>query len=167
MTILIKDAMILIHLAKATILEASCDHFGYVIIPPKVMEETTSPSLKEKYADALLIDALIKKGKIQVKEADKKLTAKANQFNIFGGEAESVALYWQEKADVLATDDDNVRTKKDMLELNLIGTPSIILHLFQHEKISQEKAKQSIILLRKIGWFSSNVIDQVFIEVSK
>lgn len=51
------------------------------------------------------------------------MIAKANAFNIQRGEAEAVALYWQEEADLLATDDDNVRRKKDALRIKTIGTP--------------------------------------------
>ncbi len=41
-------------------------------------------------------------------------------------------LYWQESADFLATDDDNVREKRILLELDLIGAPVIIWKLLKN-----------------------------------
>lgn len=38
--LIVKDSMILIHLAKMQILTDSCRHFGNVLIPTKVYEET-------------------------------------------------------------------------------------------------------------------------------
>jgi len=54
-----------------------------------------------------------------------------------------------------------------LLEINIIGTPSIILTLFNSRKIGAEKAKQAINNLRKIGWFSSEVLDKILMEVEK
>ena len=97
----------------------------------------------------------------------KALIKKANNFNVFGGEAEAVALYWQEQADLIVTDDDNVRNKKELLEVNLIGTLSILLFLYKKRIIASQKATESINKLRKIGWFSSEVLDRVLREVEK
>ena len=90
---------------------------------------------------------------------------KANQFSIQGGEAEVVALYWQEKADIIATDDDNVRKKRGILNLNIIGTPAILMKLYQEKCINKDKAKQCISELRKMGWFSSAILDKILMEV--
>lgn len=165
---MVNDAMILIHLAKITLLETVCDFFEQAIIPEMVFGETVKTGKQKRYPDALLIKNMIKAGKIKVKKVNKKwLIKKANDFNIFGGEAEAAALYWQENADLIATDDDNVRNKKEVLEIKLIGTPAVILSLFRNKKIEAKKAESSINKLRKIGWFSSQVLDKVLMEVEK
>lgn len=162
---IIKDSMVLIHLAKITLLEKSCDYFREVIIPIEIHKEILRGSYKG-YMDAKIIEELIEIKKIKIKPVTKEeLLQKAREFNIFGGEAEAVALYWQEKAYYLATDDDNIRKKAIILNLNLIGTPSIIINLFKENKINKEKYLQSINELRKIGWFNSEVIDKMKMEV--
>ena len=161
---MIMDAMVLIHLAKITLLKKSCEHFKKVEIPKEVYDEILIG--KEKgYADATAIVELINSKKIMVKQVqDKMLLKKAEEFNMQGGEAEAVALYWSKKADYLATDDDNVRKKSSLLGIKVIGTPSIILKLYEQKVISKEKFEESLSELRKIGWFSNSIIDKIFME---
>lgn len=154
--------MVLIHLSKLTLLEESCALFGTVMIPKRVYGETVEKGKEKNYEDAILIDEIVKEKLIKVKEVKKSgLINRAKKFNIQAGEAEAVALYWQEGADLLATDDDNVRGKRVVLKLNLIGTPTIILRLLESERISEEKFHESLDILREIGWFSNVVLDRV------
>ena len=97
---IVKDSMVLIHLAKITLLERSCEYFKKVIIPKKVYEEVVAC---KEYPDTEIIESLVTNKKIAVIEVkNKKDIEKANQFNIQKGEAEAIALYWQENADILA-----------------------------------------------------------------
>jgi len=164
---IVKDSMVLIHLAKLTLLESSCKYFKKVIIPTEVFNEITKE--KEKgFTDAIIIEEIVQNKKIQViKIENKELIERANQFNIQRGEAEALALYWQEKAEYLATDDDNVRKKSFLLNINIIGTPAIILKLYKEKIVSKEKIKDSLDRLRKIGWFSNIIIDKILMEVDK
>ncbi|MFH1391696.1 MAG: hypothetical protein ABIH20_05275 [Candidatus Diapherotrites archaeon] len=166
--LVVKDSMVLIHLAKITVLEKSCGHFGNIIIPKKVFDEVVTKGKENNYPDAIIVEEAVKKGKISVKTVKaKELEKRANQFNVFGGEAEAVALYWQEKANLIACDDDNVRNKKEILEINIIGTPSILLSLYRKKKITKEKLEESINKLRQIGWFNNQVLDAILLEVHK
>lgn len=161
---IVKDAMVLIHLAKITLLQKSCEHFKNVAIPEAVYNEILMG--KEKgYPDATVILDLIKSKKIKMKHIeDKSLMKRAEEFNIQRGEAGAVALYIAEKADYLATDDDNVRKKSSLLGLRLIGTPAIILKLYKHKTITKDKFEDSLNELRKIGWFNNSVIDKILME---
>lgn len=160
--IVIKDSMVVIHLAKVTLLERSCEYFKRILIPKLVKEEV----LKKEKPDSVLISQLIAKKKIIVKDIkDKTLVKKANEFNIFRGEAEVVALYWQESADYIATDDDNVRNKSLLLGLRIIGTPSILLTLYKKNVIDKEKIINCVVKLKEIGWFSNGVLDKMIMEV--
>ena len=162
--IIIKDSMVLIHLAKITLLETSCEHFKKVAIPKKIKDETTNTL----HSDAKVIKDLIAKGKIEViKVKDTSLIKKANEFNIQGGEAEAVALYWEINANLLATDDDNVRRKREVLQLNMIGTPALMLELYKKNKINKAKLYDSIKTMKIIGWFSNTVWDKILMEVDK
>jgi predicted nucleic acid-binding protein len=160
---IIKDAMVIIHLAKITLLEKSCDYFKKVIIPEKVHNEVILN--EEKHQEIRIIKDLIKKHKLRVEKVKEEfLLKKANEFNIQGGEAESLALYWQEKADYLATDDDNVRRKSSALNIRIIGTPVLVLKLYKEEMIDKDKLIESTMKLKKIGWFSNAIIDKILME---
>ena len=164
---IIKDSMVMIHLAKITLLEKSCEYFKDVIIPKMVYQEIIIGKNKG-YGDVKIVLDLIKMNKIKVKDVrDKNLIKKAEEFNIQGGEAEAVALYWQEKGDYISTDDDNVRQKSTLLDIKVIGTPAIILNLYKKNLIEKKKFEESLSTLREIGWFSNTVIDKILMEVQK
>ncbi len=166
--LVVKDAMVLIHLAKLSLLETCCDLFSGIIVPTEVKKEVVDRGREKGFPDAIIIDEIINKGKISVKEVqDRTLVDRANQFNIQGGEAEAVALYWELDADLLATDDDNVRKKKTILDLKVVGTLPIILKLFMADMIDKNKFERSLSELRKIGWFSSGVLDRIAAEADK
>ena len=163
---IIKDSMVVIHLAKMDLLEKCCKYFKQVIIPKKVYEEIII--CKDKNLEVKLIEDLVNKGKIIIKRIrNETLIKRAYQYNIQRGEAECVALYWQEKADYLASDDNNVRKKKFLLKINIIGTPVIILKLFRDKKINKDEYIRSLNILKKIGWFSNSIIDKLLMEVKK
>ena len=156
--------MVVIHLAKATLLERSCLYFRRVLIPKLVQEEVT----RGEYPETGLIQGLIKSKKIIIEAVkDKNFIHRANQFNIQRGEAEAVALYWEQHADFIATDDDNVRKKKDILQLKIIGTPAIILTLYQEKYINHGKLREAIEIMRKVGWFSSVIWDKILMDAEK
>ncbi len=164
---IIKDSMVLIHLAKITLLEKSCEYFKKIVIGEEVYKEILEG--KEKgYPDVEIIEKAIKNMGIDVKKVkDIKLLEKAKNYNLQGGEMESVALYWQEKADYLASDDDNVRKKAAVLNIKLIGTPSIILNLYKYKIIGRDKFVSGVLELKKIGWFNNSVIDKLILETRK
>jgi predicted nucleic acid-binding protein len=161
--LIVKDATVLIHLAKITTLAASCQHFQYVITPEKVYREMMK-GLERGETDALIVEDMVKAGMIKIKTADDSLVSRVAQFNVSGGEAEAVALYWKENASFLATDDDNVRKKRLLLGVEVIGTPAILLALLKSKLISGKKYGEAVAELRKIGWFSNAVLDHALTE---
>lgn len=162
---IVKDSMVLIHLAKLSVLEKSCVFFENIAIPKLIFEEIKK-GIELGFEDAVLINNLIKDKKIDVLEVnDKSLIRKANEFNIKRGEAEAVALYWENNAKLLATDDDNVRKKRDILDIKIIGTLAIILKLYKEDIINKNKIKRCINILKEIGWFHNAVLDKIQMEV--
>lgn len=161
---IVADTMVVIHLAKITLLERSCERFKPVVIPEEVHREILEGE-KKGYGDVKIIQDLIRAGKVSIKHVrDKNLLKRAREFNVQRGEAEALAIYWQENAEYLASDDDNVRKKSTLLNLNLIGTPAIILRLYKDHLIDKNKLRDSLRALRKIGWFSNAVIDKMLME---
>ncbi|HLD33375.1 MAG TPA: hypothetical protein VJB66_01525 [Candidatus Nanoarchaeia archaeon] len=158
---IVNDAMVLIHLTKMSIIEKSCEHWD-VVIPELIHKEVTHPA----HPEGKIIDSLIAGKKLQVKTVkNKELIKKANEFNIQRGEAEAVTLYWEAHADFIATDDDNVRKKSTILNLNIIGTPAIMLTLYRKKVIDKEKMTNAIKVLKECGWFSSTVFDKLHGEI--
>lgn len=163
---IVSDAMVVIHLAKLTLLEKGCRRFKPAVIPEEVHREIMEGKQKG-YEDVGIIEELVSSGTLSVKQVrDKKLLRRAEAFNVQRGEAEALALYWQERADYLASDDDNLRKKRVLLNLALIGTPSILLTLYKEKLISRDKLHDSLQMLRAIGWFSQAVIDAIAMEAT-
>ncbi len=163
---MINDAMVVIHLAKITLLEASCGYFKPALIPEAVRQEILAGK-KKGYEDVAIIEELLKAGTLGVRRVkDQMLLKRAEAFNVQRGEAEAVALYWQERADYLASDDDNLRKRGTLLNVRLIGTPAIVLTLYREKLISKDKLIGSLQVLRKIGWFSNAVIDKTVMEAT-
>ena len=161
---IVKDAMVVIHLAKITLLEKSCQFFKQVVIPEAVYREILEGKVRG-HEDAVLVEELVKAGRLGVQKVrNRRLLRRAAEFNIRRGEAEALALYWQENANYLASDDDNLRGKRTLLDIRLIGTPAIILRLYQAGVIEKDKFSQSLNELRRIGWFSNVVIDKILME---
>lgn len=156
------DSIVLIHLAKVTLLESLCECLE-VNIPKRVYQEATAG----KFADAVICKNLVGKNKIKVIEALPKIVDELKKFSIAKGEAEAVALFKEGKADVIATDDDVVRKNSAVLDLKLIGTPALIKWMFKKKKISRDKAVKSLSELKKIGWFEAGMIDRIIVEVEK
>ena len=164
----VKDSMVLINLAKTTILEISCDYFKKVMIARGVFEETVIVGKKKGMEDAKLIEILVKNKKIEVKQVkDKNLLKMANEFNIYRGEAESLAIYNQEEADLLISDDYNLRKKKELVKAKIIGSLAVILKLKLANKINKNKFIDVIEKMREVGWFSNAVLDKVLLESEK
>ncbi|MCX9073099.1 MAG: hypothetical protein OIN88_00360 [Candidatus Methanoperedens sp.] len=166
--IVVKDSMILIHLAKMQILADSCQYFGNVLIPTKVYEETVINGKRKGHPDALIVEQTINNNLIKIKRVKNK--DKVDNLRLFGlhlGEAEAVALYFQEKAEFLATDDDTCRKNRIILGINIIGSPAIVIILFRKALITRKKALDCVSALETIGWFDTEVIHEMKRQIEK
>lgn len=166
--LIVKDSMILIHLAKMQILTDSCRHFGNVLIPKKVYEETVINGMNKGHPDSLIIEQTVANNLIKIKGVKNK--KKVDDLRIFGlhlGEAEAIALYFQEKAQLLATDDDTCRKNRIILGINIIGSPAIVIMLFRNSLITRNKALDCISSLETIGWFDIEVINEMKQQIEK
>ncbi len=166
--LIVKDSMILIHLAKMQILTDSCRHFGNVLIPTKVYEETVINGKKNGHPDSIIIEQAVTNNLIKIKGVKNK--KKVDDLRIFGlhlGEAEAIALYFQEEAQLLATDDDTCRKNRIILGINIIGSPSIVIMLFRNALITRNKALDCISSLETIGWFDIEVINEMKQQIEK
>jgi predicted nucleic acid-binding protein len=160
--------MVLIHLAITGVLKEACTMFGQVSIPPLVHREVVEKGIEKNHADAHIVQKLEKEGYVRVvKVTDNPLMNELRAYGLQGGELEAVTLYFQENADLIASCDDKVRKLRLILNLELITSLEIIFQLAKHAVITKEKASDCLRELRKIGWFSKNVIDSIIAEVEK
>lgn len=164
MDLVISDAMILIHSAKIGILDYFPRAFE-VKIPPAVFEETVTKGKKGNYPDAILIEKIINEAKIQIVQCNQQYLSKYEVYGLKGGELEAVALYFQLNAEFLASNDDHVRRVSTLLQLNLVSSPELTVHLYMRNFISSKKAIEALNNLKKVGWFHPLVIDRAKQEV--
>ena len=139
--------------------------FGNVVIAEEVERETTLDT--KLYPDAVRIEESIGKGLVEVKKVKngKKVNEIMKDFGLGKGEAETIQLYFQENADLLLCDEKKARKVAQILNINLLGTPELVIQLHKREFINKEKAKESIMKLEKIGWFSSSIIFEALKEI--
>ena len=157
------DAMAVIHLSKITLLRSLVENME-VVIPHKVFKESVKDSLG-RYNDALITDGLIREGKIVVLDVNADRIKEIERFGITGGEAEAIALYLDGKYDAIASDDDVVRENRALLNLRVIGTPTIVRWMFENGLIDKKKAIEGLEEPKKIGWFERGLLDRIIAEV--
>ena len=164
---LVCDSMVVIHLAKTDLLRSASQHFGGLSIPSGVYDEVVVVGKNKGFPDAFIVESLVQDKSIDVFQVkDKKRLDALTQFGVRGGEAEAVALALQKKC-MLACDDDAVRSRKNVLGISLVSTVAILVMLVRSKKVPNEKIVSAVGILRKVGWFSSTVLDQVLLEVEK
>ena len=159
------DSCSIILLAKATILEILSDKQDLF-----VTEEVYKEILKGKdknFADALLIEKLVKEKKIKIIDVTstgliKKLV---QDFNLGVGEAETLALAIDEQCDAVLTDNKQGRKTALVYNLNLIGSIDAITALYKLRSIDKDKAVGGLKGLRKFGWFQDYLIDSALEDV--
>lgn len=166
--LIVKDSMILIHLASTAILREACTMFSRVIVPPSVHKEVVEKGIEKGHPDAYVIQKIECEGYIcVVPVVDRSLMSELEKYGLAGGELESIVLYFQEKADLIASNDDKVRKLRLILGLNLVSSPDIVFMLSKNHMISGDRAVDCLSALRDIGWFSASVIDMIVEEVKK
>lgn len=161
---IVLDSVVLIHLSKTGLLEAAVEKYGGGVIPARVYAEVVVRGKSEGHAYALHVEEMIRARKIRVTKAETRVTKIVERLGLRGGEGECVALAMQ-TGFPLATDDDAVRSKKERLRVRLRGTISLVVELAEAKKIPKEKALEALSTLRRIGWFSSAVIDKARLVV--
>lgn len=159
------DACSAILLAKVSVLEALVN-WKKIAIPKTVYKEVIEGKEK-KFFDALLVERLCTDKKIKiVNSKNKKLLNKLKEdYGLGEGEAETIAVYLEDKFDGLITDNKQGRKTSKVYGINPIGSPDIIISLFKTKKINKEKAIRALNNLRKYGWFEDSIIDYALLEV--
>ncbi len=155
---LIADSCSIILLAKATLLEAAAETYK-IAVTKDVLEEVTAGK-KHMSADALLVERLYKERKLQIEAGEARIAQKlAKDFNMGLGEASTIAAALKERC-IVATDNRQGRKAAFINSLPLVGSPEIAVSLWKKGKITREKAKIALNVLKKEGWFDPYIIEK-------
>lgn len=132
------DADAAIKLAKAEMLELLAES-SRCILPQKVYEEVLKG--KEKmYEDAFKTESLVAASKIRVAEGGE--TEETAGLDI--GESSALAVFKQEKADVIISDDRKFIAKLHTDKIPFMTPPEIIVWLAENGKITSDKGLEAL-----------------------
>ena len=163
MKIIISDASTLILLQKIILLDKLVKNFNF-IISHEVYNEAVEKGKKVKSKDSYLIESKINKKIIKIKNIkDKKRVNKIiNEFSLEKGEAEAIALFLQEKADVLAIDDHKAINVCKIYKIPFMTALTFVITAFDTKLIGREEAKEMIRYLDIHGRYKDELIYKAF-----
>lgn len=155
MTIL-ADATALILLAKAGLLETFADR-NNVLVPDFVYHEVIRGKEKGR-EDSLLVEKLIKEGKLRTEEPDKSVKKHIeNLFSLKAGELDVISLAHRTKHTILSDDKKCINTAK-VLGLDFITSLDVVVTLHKKGLIDRERALNCVESLDEYGWHKKDII---------
>lgn len=162
MILVVADASSLILLEKIKLLDTLLQHEIRVTIPKEVQKEAVEKGRIKRAPDAFALEEKIKQGRISVKEVHGKKQVKnlMTTFKLEAGEAEAIALFQQEKADLLTTDDRFAINACRALNIPISGSTSFVTSSFEKGLISKNQGMQMIETLAKEGRYKDEIIFQ-------
>ncbi|MFW6196015.1 MAG: hypothetical protein ACOC5D_01640 [Thermoplasmatota archaeon] len=151
------DASTLILLAKIELLGKLSEEID-IVIPETVKKEATA---KKEAFDSKLIQSLINKGNIIIKPVDKSSTIKElmKDFNMHKGEASVLALFNEQKAELIATDDGQLIKAAKVMSIPFASSITFLIRSKQKGLIEKEIALEKLKKLEKYGWYKARIIE--------
>lgn len=148
-------------LAKTNLLRTVDEQFDEVLISEAVYKEAVKDSRELGYDDAIITEKEIKEGKIKARATKDEAMVKRlmQDFAMRRGEAETIILALEEKADLLATDDYQCMKAAKTLELPFTQTIALIISLYETNKTTKKKALEAMERLRDYGWYADWIIE--------
>jgi len=155
---IVADSCSIILLAKSTILERASEIYK-INITEDVLKEVIKGKDK-MFIDALITERLIKENKLNIISYNKNIAKKLlGDFNMGIGEASTIAAALKQKC-IIATDNKQGRKVATINNLNIVGSPDIIVSLWKKKKVSKEKAFESLEILKREGWYNNYIIEK-------
>jgi len=143
----------LIHLAKAGLAWTIDELEGEKYTTPKVYREVVEVGKEGKFDDAPVVEDLIKRRVIFVREPPKELLEfiAENHKDLHSGEAEVISLAKSLKA-IAIIDDPVARRIAEIHGVKKEGTYAIIIRMLLKGKMNKEQARASLQKLVSSGW---------------
>lgn len=159
---MVADSSTLILLAKCGLLEMVCEMFE-VLLPDTVKIEVASEKMVRNYPDAAIISKLVSLRKLKVQNPGNERPP--IPLSLHRGEEDALFLAIELGRSLLATDDGKAIRAARFFNIPFIVTPKIVVELFRFQKISLEKARESLEKLAKIGRYSPEIIAEALIKL--
>jgi len=159
---MVADSSALILLAKCGLLEIVCALFE-IIVPEAVTMEVASEDLAKDYPDAALISELTSRRAIKVQSPGSDRLR--SPVSLHKGEEDALLLAIELEGSLLATDDGKAIKAARFFKVPFIITPKIVVELFRLQKISFQKARESLEKLGKIGRYSPEIIADALVSL--
>jgi len=158
--LVVSDSSPLIWLAKIGRLKLMKSLFGRVIIPRRVLVETT---LEKEFADSILI-AEAEEGWIEVREADADAGLLSNVTGLHPGEAEAILLARRLETELIV-DEREASATAQMFEVRPIGTIAVLLLALAEQRLTLVEFRKSLDNLVASGfWLTVDVYSKVLDE---
>ena len=157
MTIL--DTMVLIHLAKLSILQKKIEELKPIIIPHEVAKEATKNA--SRHPDAALIMKLIEKNEILVEEPEERITLSLEHLGIKNGELKAAALVLTKNENILFSNDPVFRTIGPLLNIRTIDTIALLVAQYKEKAIPKAQLLKHLEKMAEIAKYSQNYIEGV------
>lgn len=158
-SIIISDASSLILLEKISLLDILIKKFSF-IIPKEVYDEAVTKGIEKNMADAYKIDEKVKEKVITIREVrdNKKTKEIIENFRVGNGEGAAVALFLEQKADILATDDRKAINVCNVYSIPFMTSLTFVLNAFENKLIKKQDAKDMIRQLDIYGRYKDELI---------
>ncbi len=125
----------------------------------------------KKFEDAYKIENKISKNDIKIRKIKNKWRYKEiiSQFGIGEGEAESISLFLQEKADILAIDDHKSINVCKVYNIPFMTALTFVVNSYKRKLIRKEESKKMIKDLGIHGRYKDEIIYRAlnYLEVKK
>lgn len=159
--IVVSDASTLVLLQKIVLLDRLVKNFNF-IIPQEVYNEAVIKGKNIKSKDAYLIEDKTKNKTIRVKSIKdtKRFNQIINEFGLGEGETEAIVLFFQEKADTLATDDHKAINVCKIHQIPFMTALTFTLTAFEHKIINKNEANDMIRDLGIYGRYKDQLISK-------
>ena len=159
------DSSTLILMSKTTITREIYNYIDSVLISKQVFKEIVEAGKKDNKEDAIIVENLIKEGKIKVKgiKNHKFIKGLITDFKINQGEAEAITLALQEKTSLLTDDKECIKICR-VYDIIFITALSFLVKLVKDKLLDKKIAMIKIDSLKKIGYYSKDIIEDAIRE---
>jgi predicted nucleic acid-binding protein len=157
--IIVSDSSTLILMEKIDLLHLLTSR-DRIIIPDHVYEEAVTKGISRKARDAYGIKNFVENKEIEVipvvDQGKVKLLMK--EFNLGKGETEAVALYHEQEADLVATDDHKGINLCRIEKIPFATAIAFVIDFASNHTVSIDTAKEMIRKLGKYGRYNTEII---------
>jgi len=151
----------LLYLAKIGKLRKIIEHFGLIVIPEAVYDETVRKGMTLGKPEAQVINESIKDGRIKVEKV-KKILGEIK--GLHRGEVEALSLA-KERRDEIIVDDKSAYEYAKILRIKALRSIRVMLTLMKDKELPFDDLKKNLRLLSQSGfWLTADVYARILEE---